>query len=242
MLNALCDDITHQGDFTRLVQFLSWCDFSITEAGKPDFTGITKAILLVEQSFSDFGDLDLLILLEHGSRKQAVLIEAKVATANRPRQDGCLAREWKKLLKYLAKRKEGTSSLFVQLYRKQRLVDYLTMGKSSSNADAISGRYKLGKNSVVARAAEELKLYLDTHWLIALVPDSVQEIDKFAKQGVLSRQPEQYDLPSWRMSEIGFLSWHTVKAESENWPQLSRAFDWNESQVFGTTKRHLKTL
>jgi len=73
MLNAVCEDIMHAGDVQRLARLLSWCRFPFQPEGVPDFGGITAAHILVEQSFSDFGDLDLLLLLDHADRKQSVL-------------------------------------------------------------------------------------------------------------------------------------------------------------------------
>ena len=65
MMNALCDDMTHNpGQLSRITDFLSLFNFP-GQPTQPSFSGIRAATLLVEQSFSDFGDLDLLILLEY---------------------------------------------------------------------------------------------------------------------------------------------------------------------------------
>jgi hypothetical protein len=84
MVNALCNDICREWDGNTemevLKAFLDLCEFPLL-GDKPDFSGLKEATLIVEQSFSDFGDLDLLILLDYrDGRKRAVLAEAKVAT------------------------------------------------------------------------------------------------------------------------------------------------------------------
>ncbi len=109
MVNVLCDDIRFAANAARrqrgveqprlvsppdcgeqadpdtrlrtLERFLSLCHFPLATP-QPVFERLAHAHLLVEQSFSDFGDLDLLILLKHqkDAQEQAVLVEAKVCT------------------------------------------------------------------------------------------------------------------------------------------------------------------
>lgn len=119
MVNAVCEDIIRADGVHQLQTFLSWCSFPFQQQGVPDFSGITAARFLVEQGFSDFGDLDLLILLDHANRKQAILIEAKVATDNRK----CVDDQWADFSSFLRGDRKHTSSLFVQIYRKLRLIE-----------------------------------------------------------------------------------------------------------------------
>ena len=116
----------------------------------PDFSGLARATLVVEQSFSDFGDLDLLILLDYSDgRKRAVLAEAKVAT-----DTGCPATirdQWDDFLAFLGGDATKTSSLFVQLYRKVRLMEQVSDLNTRLRPDAASRRWSLGNNRVVLR-------------------------------------------------------------------------------------------
>jgi hypothetical protein len=100
-------------------------------AEQPNFSNIKNAKLIVEQSFSDFGDLDLLILLDHNRpsgdsnspTKQAILIEAKVSTDTNYWQT--LEDRLGEFMRLIADGEGGTSNLFVQLHRKVRLVESL---------------------------------------------------------------------------------------------------------------------
>ena len=152
-----------------LRNFLKLCIFPET---RPDFETFESCKIRIEQSFSDFGDLDLLILLD-GAVKQAVLIEAKVKTSQA--KNWSILAEWKKFRKVvqgdLPKSKAG-SNLFIQLYRKMRLIYKLQHPQDQLHPNNIGERWSLGGNEVVKKAAEELSQYCSKTWLLALVPDS----------------------------------------------------------------------
>src|SRR4051812_32985977 len=91
MVNALFYDMgakpRDDERLARLSDFLGQCHFPRRDPPFP-FQGmrLRSAKVRIEQSFSDFGDLDPLVLLEEEAeppRKHALLIEAKVKTAQR---------------------------------------------------------------------------------------------------------------------------------------------------------------
>src|SRR5262245_53364476 len=172
MVNALCDDILHSTPpGAALTSLLSWCKFPFQPDGSPDFSAIAKATLLVEQGFSDYGDLDLLILLDHiDGRKQAVLLEAKVRTDNpSPKR---IRGQWQAFFDFIGGDKKQRSTLFVQLYRKMRLIRQVGNLTAHLQGDAVAGRWSLGTNRVVQKAAGLLAEYRANPWYVALVPDS----------------------------------------------------------------------
>jgi hypothetical protein len=250
MINALCDDIRCCPEL--LSEFLSWFWFPEAQP-RPGTEGIRSATLLVEQSFSDFGDLDLLILLDFEySKPQAVLVEAKVSTETGKRCT--INRRWTDFLAMVNETKEVSSNLFVQLYRKAKLVQSLS-GCSATKSDRhLLKRGKIGKNSVVLQAWEELRNHvppLGDAFFAAVAPDALYDLTYFS--GVtLARDldsPIREKLPAWNAKGWGFLSWHTVSEkmrENEGkWARSVASLKWNEPQIFGGGRllpRHAHSL
>ena len=235
MVNALCDDIHHSGEAVSMLEsFLGWCSFPLAGI-EPDFKGIEKATLHVEQSFSDFGDLDLLILLDYpAEKKRAILAEAKVSTdTGSPKRIGD---QWNDFLSYLGGDGSKTSSLFVQLYRKARLIEQVGDLNRTLPPDAVARRWSLGNNRVVRNAAGRLTSYCKDPWYLAIVPDRPEVVAQFFNDHLNSFNPEAYGLGSWDFSRIGFITWPEIHLlvglEAERWPQLTRNFDWNRHQIY----------
>lgn len=232
MVNAVCEDIIRSEDVNQLTKFLSWCSFPFQQQGRPDFSGITSARIIVEQSFSDFGDLDLLILLDHADRKQAVLIEAKVATETRR----TVHDQWENFLSFLQGDSRHTSSLFVQLYRKMQLIKRVADMNQSFEPHPIWGRQSLGANRVVLKAAQLLAEYRSNPWYIALVPDDNGRVAEFFSTSLKSYIPQSDQLPGWDVSRIGYLTWPSVhehiQKEPDQWKRSLAAFKWNDHQVY----------
>src|SRR4051812_14711529 len=174
MINALFQDVRAAGTdplrIERLLSLLDRCVFPRVAGGNP-FRGrrFQGAKVRIEQSFSDFGDLDALVLLEEEggeSARHAVLIEAKVKTALRAGWD--IRDEWRAFLTLLAQQ-ASDSNLFVQLYRKLRLVRRIT-SEDELGISSIPSGWTLGSNPVVERAWRELGAYCANTWYLALVP------------------------------------------------------------------------
>lgn len=239
MVNALSDDILRSDPPLKAVSdLLSWCKFPFqADTGLPDFSDITKATVLVEQGFSDFGDLDFLILLDHpNGRKNAVLLEAKVRTdTTSPKR---IRDQWQAFFDYLGGDKKKRSTLFVQLYRKMRLIRQLDNLTIQLPGDGVARRWSLGANRVVLKAAELLAGYRSSPWYIALVPDAPEVVDQFYTGTLLPFTPPP-NLPEWTQDNIkrwGYLTWPTLdvrcRADQATWARTVPNFDWNKHQIY----------
>lgn len=233
IVNAICEDIRQSNaPHSRLAEFLSWFDF---QEAIPQFSEdpIRNAELLVEQSFSDFGDLDLLILIETQSgQKLCFLIEAKVSTDTNSWQT--VNDRWKEFTEQLVCRMVNTSNLFVQLHRKVRLIEKLR-AENEFMVDHLVPRGNTGSNRVVRTACEKLKGYLEEEksvWFGAILPDTRESLRTFSGLG-FGKLPEGNGLPTWNVERWGMLSWHTVNnACVETWPRTKATLKWNEGQIF----------
>lgn len=237
VINAICEDIHHSADpHSRLAEFLSWFDFL---EDKPNLSGdaISEALLLVEQGFSHFGDLDLLVLVEFTSgHKLCFLIEAKVC--NDTDSWTTIEARWDEFTEQLAGRADNTSNLFVQLHRKVRLVEKLR-GGSIFTTDCLIPEGKLGDNRIIAKACNKLKEYLTYEgaaWFGAILPDTQDALTSFAKTN-FGAYPTRNVLPTWSADRWGFLSWHVVAAAAHEgeWPRTKATLEWNEGQIFRHT-------
>lgn len=229
MINAFCYEIMYSNNSIKLLRdFLKLCIFPFS---KPDFESVQKGKILIEQSFSDFGDLDLLILLE-GEQKQAIFLEAKVKTYQA--NSRLISSEWSKF-KHLPESKDSSSSLFIQLYRKMRLVRKLQNMDRDIEGDILASRWSLGDNAIVKKAAQELSPYSSNSWFIALIPDSEENVEQFVKNE-LPLVPE--GLADWDSSHFGYLTWEKFerhcKQYPDEWQQTIANFNYNEGQIFGT--------
>lgn len=233
MVNAICDDLSRRPN-AAVSEFLSWISFPFQQEA-PDFSHIREAMLLVEQSFSDYGDLDLLVLLDHDDgRRQAVFIEAKVS--NDTASWLSVEDRWDEFLRLLDGGEGSTSNLFVQLHRKVRLVERLRANGDIA-PDRFTPRGSLGENRVVTRAADELQQYVraGSVWYVALLPDDYGSLATFFENGMVAPNV-QNTLASWDSTCWGFLSWRTLWENGEHnvpsWPRTRAAFQWNEGQIF----------
>ncbi len=243
MINALCEDMSRDESTDRLQEFLKWCVFPCVRGGdKPKFTDVTKACLLVEQSFSDFGDADLLILLTHSNgKKDCVFVEAKVATdVATPRT---IEQRFRGFEAFVAGAPGHRSNLFVQLYRKMRLAHVLTLAEQSPyEPHRLLGRQSLGQNCVVLRAAHRVSEYVrEPVWYLALVPDAPDATAQFFDQHLRHFDPPTMFLDCWNGEHLGFLCWETVKRRCRGaggkWPQTRMAFAHNQGQIFQSGER-----
>lgn len=252
VLNALFFELHHSGHGTGwLAELLGICKFPgkdgnprSRDARSRRFEKIKNARVRIEQSFSDFGDADALILLDGADRQRSVFVEAKVKTY----QDnwGSISAEWSRFEEMLhggglvgvgrGRRSRRRSNLFVQLYRKQQLVRKLQ--NEDLLPDPIAARWSLGDNVVVRRAADELRLYCGEPWFLALVPDPPERLEAFFR--TLPPQPHAALLPHLRTDRWGFLSWKEMEdfcgSEVNGRPRLPETlltFKYNRGQIYG---------
>lgn len=229
MVNALCYDMAKSTE--AVSDFLSWFDFPGVK--QPNFSNIKNATLLVEQSFSDFGDLDLLILIESTDKAlQAVLIEAKVS--NDTRSWATVEDRWNEFLMMFDGSDWDTSNLFVQLHRKVRLIKSLSKPEAEFDADLFVPRGSIGQNTVVQKANAELKKYIKDGnvWFGAILPDDSADLEAFSRDTLQTATVVQR-LPCWNTCNWGFLSWRAIDDNTkQDWPRTQEAFEWNERQIY----------
>jgi hypothetical protein len=226
VVNSLLFEICRSPDsLARLRRLLDDCRFPDRSAGIGSFGDAT---ILIEQSFSDFGDADAVLLLD-GDLRQCVFVEAKVKTCGRGVWS--IDEEWESFLTLL-QNGECSSNLFWQLYSKQRLVRRLRGERSPA---ILNRRWSLGANRVVKRAAELVRQYTSSTWYLAIVPDHAGAMKDFF---CARRTQIQNVLPDFNWSHWGYLTWQSVydmcRAETCDWFGALQCFEHNEGQIFGS--------
>ncbi len=191
--------------------------------------------VLVEQSLSQFGDADAILLTSSNAANCTIFVEAKVLSQAR---DWKLSNEFDKFKAGL-KSKVNSSNMFTQLYHKQRLVSVLR----SSGIEALqqgvdlpswstSRRRKVGSHPVVLNALKLIQQHADYVYYLALVPDTHQRASAFFD--IEFRNAEFTTVPEWDPSHFGYLTWATVKSFCEQ-NQLAATLDgfaYNYGQIF----------
>jgi len=176
-INAFFYGVFHYPDPSDIIRaFLKLANWPLLEARPPMIEAATVDIIMIEQSFSDFGDADVLILVSTPQEKVAVFCEAK---RGKPWK---LKTEWNKFKKRFQNDKAGDeSNVFRQLYYKQRMVQGFAAGDDLDTGIEFDGvlrpvrgtrRRKIGKNKVVLKAADKLKPYVGSAYYLILTPES----------------------------------------------------------------------
>lgn len=214
------------------------------ESGIPLIEGISDCQIIIEQSFSDFGDPDALLLItlnansQNKSERTAIFFEAKVKPFYR--QSWSIHREWEELHKRIDKKQPASSNLFMQIYHKQRMVNAMK-DKQHKKEDIHKGvkfdewstkrERKIGKNGVVLKANEQLGDFIDQVYYIAIVPDSVENMETF-----LGNPTPVYGQFKWDMVKEGFgyITWKQIHefSKSKNLNRTLKAFKHNEGQIY----------
>jgi hypothetical protein len=236
MVNSLCSDLASSPRPLELVRnLLSWCCFRFAGDHVPDLSRIAKVTYLVEQSFSAYGSLDLLILLDHFSnRRQAILLEAKVAAYGNPNQ--LVARELARFQAHLNDNTMNTSSLLVQLYRKMILVQRLQQQADLNQNHPVEGYLRIGQHPIVLAACDLLAEYCTDAWYVALVPDGQAAAQHALGQENFLQPHPPGELLDWLPQRCGFLTWPRIADECQNdadsWPRTLQSYAWNLGQIF----------
>ena len=201
-----------------------------------DFTGLLGVEVLIEQSLSDFGDADAILLIRGADWHSVVFLEGKV----KPSQMGAwrIGDAWRAFLA----RKKGkldSSNLFTQLYHKVRLVEGLRIGGVANVQQGIplpicstKTPRKLGNNPVVTRVAELLESYLQNVYYVAILPDSMNNLESFYA-GTLG-VGLQDDVTNWNTDGWGYVSWKVVEeyCQATGLGNTLRVFDFNRGQIY----------
>ena len=231
ILNSLLYDIRYAADNDALLnELIGEAKFPFTD-DKPAFDNAT---VFIEQSFSEFGDSDAVILTKSDAGKCVIFVEAKVIAQ---KKDWCLSSELSEFKKGLDKGKVSSSNLFTQIYHKQRLMkNDMTALKEGVKFPAWSTMQvrKIGDNPVVINITERVKQCNQAFYL-ALIPDKNTRI-KTSFRDVFADACFQ-KVPHWNKSYCGYLTWETVENFCEQYKlnDTLDTFTYNGEQIYKKT-------
>lgn len=194
------------------------------ELGNPE-----NYTILLEQSFSRFGDADLIIIIHYKKPedKKVLFIEGKVKTSQGSWKIQTQFDKYVDEEQYETKEKYNgySSNLFFQLYLKKLLIDYSAVYKNVKDEKGIEepkfGDFrKIGKNKVVLDAFELLKCKKENTYYVGLIPTLVEDIKKF--------NSEELDYT------ISYLSWETVEqfCRENELEKVIEIFEYNKGQIY----------
>jgi hypothetical protein len=198
---------------------------------------ISEAKILMEQSFSDFGDADLVLLVNNIKSKQVIFIEVKVKTYQRTCWN--IFEEFEEFKRGIEKDKINSSNLFTQLYHKVRLVKALQTGGLKQLQTGVqfprcsSKSYrKIGNNQVVLNAVNQLKNYCNKVLFIVLLPENDSNLSNFCNDILKDYNPEGFQ--EWDIRDWGYISWTQVEefCKRNNLKGTLKNFKWNEGQIY----------
>ncbi|NIM98893.1 MAG: hypothetical protein GTO24_12675, partial [candidate division Zixibacteria bacterium] len=217
--------------FLRLARFpfLDWQPISVVDLE-----------VLIDQSFSDFGDADAVLLIDTGSEAVSIFVEAKV----KPFQKGqWTAQEEFNKFKAGLESTVSSSNLFTQLYHKVRLVRGLRKGGLDALIKGINFPKssfkrirKIGNNQVVLRAVKRIEEYLDKTLYIGIVPDEPSRIEAFFHNILKNSAPEGY--MEWDVTNYGYMCWEEIEAfcAKNGLKNTLGVFAFNRGGIYGSTR------
>ena len=206
--------------------------FSIVERKKELMTAFIKQIelpnkidigepdsyeILLEQSFSQFGDSDLVIIAHYinPSDKKVLFFEGKVKTWG--------VNNWNLSNQYIKfnapiKYDGYSSNLFFQLKSKELLIKYLN---GIIEKDKYEKHRKLGENGVVHLAVEKLKS-ASQYYYIGIIPRTEVQIEGFLNNEYKCEFP------------IQLLAWETIQrfCEKQELQKVLEIFTFNKGQIY----------
>jgi len=234
VINALFYDLLSSPKSKQL-NLISYLLSKAIFINKKEKFNISCCQVFIEQSFSDFGDSDVLLLVENNGKKQAIFLEAKVKTYNRNKWH--LDDEFNKFLSAKVKPITiPTSNLFTQLYFKNRLWYELKNNNGIKLDEGIKfinttkSWRKIGKNKIVLKAVDYLKGYIDESFYLGIIPNTQNEIDIFIKKDFIPSQSKlKKNLTNWNNTNWGFLAWEDIHKFCKNNGLINtrNVFDFN---------------
>jgi len=233
IVNALFYEINYSAAAERLLELL------LSRARFPFVDGmefrVSDVEVLIEQSFSDFGDADALLLINTGKSAVSVFVEAKVEPSWTT-----IEKEFQTFIKG-TRTEVNSSNLFTQLYHKVRMVaglhqggiPYLQKGIEFPKSSKKKTR-KIGNNNVVLKAVEKLTEYLEETYYIAILPEQPAKLEYFFRNELRNWTPPT-DYLDWDVHSYGYLSWSDVEVfcAKNNLGNTLRVFKFNEGQIYG---------
>lgn len=239
-LNAVLYDIRyHEKSLDILKELLNNIRSPfLSDLNEPKFKDITKAEILIEQSFSEFGDADAVFMIEHPEDKSIIFLEAKVGARYH-------------IDKALDKFNEGknkkekiqgfSSNLFTQLYYKYKMIESLKKdGLNGLQKGVVFNEYspnkpqrKIGRNQVVRKAVDKLKNCLGGTddkaevYYVALIPNETETKKVFNKEN-------NKDLPYGNNECIGYVTWESIEnfCQEKKLNNAIKAFKYNNGQIY----------
>lgn len=188
--------------------------------------------LLNEQSFSDFGDSDLVIIAENKqqSTKTVAFVEGKVKTSQ---GNFSLNQNFEKL-KNKEKFEGFSSNIFVQLYYKHLLVEVLKTDKIDTKALNIDDIFKKkergsnnklerskGNNPIVLKAMDLIKCAYN-YYFIAIMPDTT---------GFHEKLSQLHFIPREKVNSFKCVKWEDIEKEFID-SVVSSNFNYNKGQIY----------
>ena len=235
LLNSLFYEVrSSQNSLQLLNEFMSLVSFPYLNI---DFL-IKDVTIFIEQSFSDFGDADSVLLIDNNDSKQSVFIEAKVKTFQR--QSWSIEEEFKSFDERIKQNKVSSSNLFIQLYHKVRLIRALQNGGIISLQIGIpfpkcssKETRRIGGNEVVLRAVEILRQYCNDAFFVALVPDDASTVKSFYQDMLKNYSPLGFQ--EWSVRNWGYVTWAKVENFCKKYglKETQKVFKFNEGQIHG---------
>jgi Holliday junction resolvase-like predicted endonuclease len=187
-----------------------------------DFRENVEYTLLGEQSFSEFGTCDLVIIAKNKDNKKIVVfVEGKVKTE---RGKFTLDKNFDKLIQRIPFKKIS-SNIFVQLYHKY-LLSQLTDKKTGMHSEIVKKTIKLGNNKIVNRAYNDYVANAEHYFFVAILPiniDSKELQDKF--EGL------QLTPPIMPTKNIRCVYWDNIEKLFSN-NSVAENFLYNRGQIY----------
>jgi hypothetical protein len=237
-VNSLFYELAYSGKALHLLeQFLSLVE---CPEFKKSGTALTDAHVLIEQSLSDFGDADAILLLEAGKTKSVVFLEVKVKSFQK--EKWVLDQEFDNFKQGCGTvGKLSSSNLFTQLYHKSRLIDALRSPVIGINGLQDGIKFpecstkrirKIGNNRVVLSAINAINPYCENTWYFSLVPDKSESIRGFYDR--LSSGVWPGNLGDLESSRWGGIAWEKVDefCGSFNLKSTSWVLEFNKGQIY----------
>jgi len=178
--------------------------------------------IIIEQSLSQFGDADLIIIANYANNDKKVLFfEAKVKTSQGNWIIG------NQFAKFTDKGKYNgyASNLFYQLRLKKILVNKL---KGVEEPNMIEEGKSVGKNKIVNKTVEKIGEGT-SHYYIGIIPTMDDEIKAF-----LDNSKNKKSLEEKCGKKLYFLSWKAIEdfCKNKKLQKVLEMFKYNEGQIY----------
>lgn len=241
MVNSLFYEMRYREDGKNLLdEFVSLIVFPKYYQGFK----ISGGSVYIEQSYSDFGQADAVILVDNLYKKQSLFIEAKVKTASK--RTWSIKDEFKGFFEgikdynyLLEKGAVNYSNLFRQLYYKLRMVRAIERNGLAEIKRGVDfhqcfgkKKKKIGSNKIVLRGVENLLLYMDELFFVMLVPDTEKNLRDFFRD--IEFNLGSSELKEWDTGHWGYLSWETVEKFCKRHQMTNTLlnFEYNRGQIY----------